>query len=57
MPDQRRHPGPWKFRSDEGLTPDDSLPATADASRGSANLETTPRAGNVSSDTRAGGCG
>lgn len=55
MPDQRRQPGLWKLRSEEGLTPRDSLPATADATRGSANLETTPRAGNVSSDTRAGG--
>lgn len=30
------------------------LPMTADAARGSSNLATTPRAGNISSDTRAG---
>lgn len=57
MPDQHRQPGSWKLRSDEGLAPDDSLPATADATCGSGNLETTPRAGNISSDARAGGCG
>jgi len=31
-----------------------ALLATADASRGTANLLTRPRAGNISSDTRAG---
>jgi hypothetical protein len=31
-----------------------SLPITADATRGSSNLATIPRAGNISSDTRAG---
>ncbi len=31
-----------------------ALLATADASRGTANLLTRPRAGNLSSDTRAG---
>jgi hypothetical protein len=31
-----------------------SLPATADATRGSSNLATQPRAGNISTDTRAG---
>lgn len=30
------------------------LPITADATRGSSNLATIPRAGNISSDTRAG---
>jgi hypothetical protein len=30
------------------------LPATADASDGASNLATQPRAGNISSDTRAG---
>ena len=34
-----------------------SLPSTADASRGSSNLATVPRAGNISSDTRAGRAG
>jgi hypothetical protein len=32
----------------------DTLPSTADATRGSSNLVTTPYAGNVSGDTRAG---
>ena len=31
-----------------------SLPSTADATRGGSNAMTTPRAGNISSDTRAG---
>jgi len=30
------------------------LPTTADAARGSTNLATRPRAGNISTDTRAG---
>lgn len=30
------------------------LPMTADASRGATNLATVPRAGNISTDTRAG---
>ena len=30
------------------------LPKTADATRGSSNSVTTPRAGNMSTDTRAG---
>lgn len=30
------------------------LPKTADAARGSSNLATRPRAGNISTDTRAG---
>jgi len=30
------------------------LPMTADKSRGSSNLATRPRAGNISTDTRAG---
>ena len=34
-----------------------TLPMTADATRGSSNLATVPRAGNVSSDTRAGATG
>jgi hypothetical protein len=32
-------------------------PMTADATRGSSNLATVPRAGNISSDTRAGTSG
>ncbi len=31
-----------------------NLASTADASRGTSNLATVPRAGNLSSDTRAG---
>lgn len=34
-----------------------TLPKTADDTRGSSNLATTPYAGNVSSDTRAGSPG
>lgn len=34
-----------------GIAP---LPMTADQSRGSSNLATIPRAGNISSDARAG---
>ncbi len=34
-----------------------TLPMTADATRGSSNLATTPYAGDVSSDTRAGRSG
>jgi hypothetical protein len=36
------------------LTEASPLPMTADATRGSSNLATIPRAGNISSDTRAG---
>lgn len=35
-------------------TDDESLALTADGSRGTSNLATVPRAGNISSDTRAG---
>ncbi len=35
-------------------TPASTLPMTVDATRGSSNLATVPRAGNISSDTRAG---
>jgi hypothetical protein len=31
-----------------------TLPQTADGSRGMSNLATVPRAGNISTDTRAG---
>jgi hypothetical protein len=41
-------------RSDPGLT---TLPMTADETRGSSNLATTPYAGNISTDTRAGESG
>ena len=41
-------------RSDRADTYSSTLPTTSDASRGSSNLATVPRAGNISSDTRAG---
>lgn len=34
-----------------------ALPKTADTTRGSSNLATRPRAGNISTDTRAGSPG
>ena len=54
MPDTHRQPGSWTHRSNQGQYPTGSLPNTADASVGSSNLATIPRAGNVSSDARAG---
>ena len=57
MSDRRRQPPIVGRRSDGGPLPDVSLPATADPTRGSSNLATTPRAGNISSDTRAGRAG
>ncbi len=50
---QRMTPG-RSDGTDLGLA---ALPTTADASRGSSNLATTPYAGNVSGDTRAGTLG
>lgn len=38
-------------RADETAS---SLPRTADETRGRSNLATTPRAGNISTDARAG---
>ena len=57
MPDRRRQPWTQDRRSEGGLVPAGSLPTTADATCGSTNLATVPRAGNISSDTRAGGAG
>ena len=54
MPDTHRQPGSWTHRSNQGQYPTGLLPCTADASVGSNNLATIPRAGNVSSDARAG---
>jgi hypothetical protein len=51
---QRRNPEHMTGRSRRTLERVPWLPNTADQSRGSSNLATTPRAGNVSSDTRAG---
>jgi hypothetical protein len=50
-----RRPEDLKIRR-SAMTSDWSwtLPSTVDQSHGSSNLETLPRAGNVSSDTRAG---
>jgi hypothetical protein len=49
-----RNPEHLTGRSAWGLDRSRTLPMTADQSRGSSNLATTPRAGNISSDTRAG---
>jgi hypothetical protein len=56
MWDQRRHPLDRTARSDRHVLVS-SLPATADVTRGSSNLATIPRAGNISTDTRAGSSG
>jgi hypothetical protein len=53
MRDDRSRPG-RTGRSDDPRTSGRSLPITADASHGTTNLATIPRAGNISSDTRAG---
>jgi hypothetical protein len=57
MWDLRRHPLDRTDRSIRTEVDRSSLPATADATRGSGNLATIPRAGNISSDTRAGSPG
>jgi hypothetical protein len=51
---QRRNPEHLTGRSSRTLGRVPCLPMTADQSRGSSNLATVPRAGNLSSDTRAG---
>jgi len=53
MTGRYRSPAPESGRRNEA-TPAQNLAMTADRSRGSSNLATVPRAGNVSSDTRAG---
>ena len=53
MTDRRRSPAPESGRRD-GTTQVPNLASTADASRGTSNLATVPRAGNISTDTRAG---
>ena len=50
----RPEPGFDTGRSTETLVGVCVLPETADETRGSSNLATVPRAGNLSSDTRAG---
>jgi hypothetical protein len=54
MSEMRRQPELRNRRSLRVRMPVSTLPITADASRGSSNLATAPRAGNISSDTRAG---
>jgi len=54
MTGQRRSPASESGRRD-GTNPVPNLATTADPTRGTSNLASTPRAGNVSSDTRAGG--
>jgi hypothetical protein len=54
---QRRNPEHLTGRSRQTLARAAWLPMTADQSRGSSNLATVPRAGNMSSDTRAGRAG
>jgi hypothetical protein len=53
MQDARRTPLRRATRS-AGPTWVTSLPSTADVSGGASNLATRPRAGNISTDTRAG---
>ena len=53
MTDRRRSPAPESGRR-FGATLVPSLASTADESRGTSNLATVPRAGNISTDTRAG---
>ncbi len=54
---RRRHTVDQTDRRDRDTHVVSSLPKTVDASRGSSNLATTPRAGNISSDMRAGRSG
>jgi hypothetical protein len=56
MTGQRRSPASGSGRRD-GISPVPDLAKTADLSRGASNLATVPRAGNVSTDTRAGDSG
>ena len=56
MTDRRRKPAPESGRRIPTY-PVVNLARTADASRGASNLATVPRAGNISSDTRAGSAG
>lgn len=56
MTDRRRSPAPESGRR-FGITLVPDLASTADASRGASNLSTVPRAGNISTETRAGRSG
>ena len=55
MTDQDRRRRGFLDRSDPATA--SALPKTADESRGASNLATTPFAGNISTDTRAGRAG
>jgi hypothetical protein len=57
MSELHRQPETRTRRSIRVRLPVSMLPSTADASRGSSNLATLPRAGNISTDTRAGCAG
>lgn len=54
MWDRTRHPELSIGRYDRARKDAPALPVTADDARGSTNLASIPRAGNISSDTRAG---
>jgi hypothetical protein len=56
MSDRRRSPAPESGRR-YGPTLVPSLASTADVSRGASNPATVPRAGNLSTNTRAGRAG
>ncbi len=56
MTGQHRSPAPETGRSPGPLEVPD-LTTTADASRGQSNLASVPRAGNISTETRAGRTG
>jgi len=56
MTGRRRSPAPESGRRSRAI-PAPDLAMTADRSHGASNLATVPRAGNVSSDTRAGRIG
>ena len=56
MTDRRRSPAPLSGRR-IGFSTVPDLANTADVSRGASNLATVPRAGNLSTDTRAGRAG
>jgi hypothetical protein len=56
MTDRRRNPELESGRR-HGVHEAPDLAKTADASRGVSNLATRPRAGNISTDTRAGRAG
>jgi hypothetical protein len=56
MTDRRRSPASETGRRN-GTPEVPDLPKTADATRGMSNLASVPRAGNLSTDTRAGRAG